>query len=59
MAFPGKRTRIKRENKKKKYGKNSKSARNNKGSTVSVPATGPLTPSRFGLAVKAEKIVLH
>lgn len=59
MAFPGKRTRIKRANKKKKYGKNSKTARNNQGSTISIPVEGPITPSRFGRAIKAEKIVLH
>lgn len=59
MAFPGKRTGIKRANKKKKYGKKSKAARNNKGSTISIPVEGPITPSRFGLAIKAEKIVIN
>jgi hypothetical protein len=59
MAFPGKRTRIKRKQKTKRAGSDAKRARDNKGTTVSVPLTGPLSASRRGVAVKAEKIVLH
>ncbi len=59
MAFPGKRTRIKRANKKKNAGIPSKRARDNKGSTISIPLEGPLPSARFGMAIKAEKILLH
>jgi hypothetical protein len=59
MAFPGKRTRLKRKRKKKNAGGPSKRERDNKGSTVSFPLEGPIPSSRFGRAIKAEKIVLH
>ena len=59
MAFPGKRTRIKRKNKKKKMGTESKAARRSQGTTPSIPATGPLKATRFGRPIKADKIVLH
>ncbi|MEZ4814656.1 MAG: hypothetical protein R3A80_05555 [Bdellovibrionota bacterium] len=59
MAFPGKRTRIKRKNKTKNAGKASKRARNSKGSTISIPVEGPIPSCRFGLPIKAEKIVIN
>jgi len=59
MAFPGKRTRLKRKNKKKKAGAESKHTKENKGTTPSLPATGPIQATRYGRLIKADKIVLH
>lgn len=57
MAFPGKRTKNIRQAKMKSRGGVSKRKRDNKGSTIRIPLTGPLPAARYGMAIDPSKIV--
>jgi len=52
------KTKKQRNCKTKKLGAKSKRARENHGTTTSIPKEGPIPSLRFGKAVKAESIVV-
>jgi hypothetical protein len=56
MAFPWHRTSIKRARKLKTLGASSKRVRENKGTTIAVPLSGPIPAMKYGRAISADKI---
>jgi|GEM_PF-968988 len=52
------KTKKHRQKKAAKHGVSSKRKRENHGTTVSFPATGALPTTRYGVAVKADSVVI-